>query len=361
MREIENQGSTGSCVANATVSSLELLAKKAGLDINLSRLFLYFNLREPYTDLKGKDIGSYLRDGFKMCNQYGICTEDVWEFDVSKVNTKPSDEAYTKARENIAQEYKRILTDEYQITRMKIAVAKGYSIIISMRLGKTFYELGSIKDLAKQDYKGLQDDSIGGHAMNVVGYDDELGGFIVENSWGSSWGANGCLLVKYDVMDKDCNDVWVCTKFKDLGIKEEFNYSETRLECEGIEKVYYKAKDGVCIEDTSVVVEPKPKGGNMPYIIEYRINRFTSAKSEQLKGNVYTVKKGDAGNILLHATVKDSGLVPNSTPYTVACYPKEYVEEKHIVVEKDSSKKKYIAIVVGVVAIVAILYSYFTY
>ena len=85
-REIENQGSTGSCVANATVSALELLHKKSNKDINLSRLFLYYNLREPYENLKNKDIGSYTRDGFKRVKELGICTEETWKFDETKVN-----------------------------------------------------------------------------------------------------------------------------------------------------------------------------------------------------------------------------------------------------------------------------------
>ena len=58
--------------------------------------------------------------------------------------------------------------------------------------------------------------------MNIVGYNNALSGFIVENSWGSSWGDSGFCLISYDVIKKDCRDVWVCTKFKDIEIQEEF-------------------------------------------------------------------------------------------------------------------------------------------
>ena len=109
-REIENQVNTNSCVANATVSALELLHKKSNKDINLSRLFLYYNLREPYEHLKNKDKGSYTRDGFKIVNKLGICTEETWKFDETRVNTKPDDKSYLEALNHKVQRYERIPT-----------------------------------------------------------------------------------------------------------------------------------------------------------------------------------------------------------------------------------------------------------
>jgi len=72
---IENQLHTGSCVANATVSALELLLEKASDFIDLSRMFLYYNIRAPYDHLNEVDEGAYLRDAFKSVNESGICTE----------------------------------------------------------------------------------------------------------------------------------------------------------------------------------------------------------------------------------------------------------------------------------------------
>ena len=231
-REIENQFNTGSCVANATVSAIELLCQKRGLAVDLSRLFLYYNLREPYANLHGKDTGSYTRDGFRMAREFGVCTESTWEFNPQEVNTKPSDEAYAEAEWYSVVEYRRVanigsdrIMKKYGkdidlnkgISEMKDALNQGYPLLFAMTLGKTFYALRTKKKLEDQKdvYKGIDNDSIGGHAMNCVGYDDELGGFIVENSWGNSWGANGYCIIPYETMKKDGLDVWVCTKFRD--------------------------------------------------------------------------------------------------------------------------------------------------
>lgn len=214
--EIENQLNTNSCVANATSSALELLAKRNGKSLDLSRLFLYYTLRESYDNLKGKDSGSYLRDGFKMCNKIGICEEQYWQFLVNRVNIKPNNEAYKMANENKVNEYKRIISHEDNtISNIKSAINLGYPIIFSMELDKSFYSMEKI--LSKQKYKGtnLETDIVGYHAMNIVGYDDELNGFIIENSWGANWGYIGCCIIDYDVFFKDCHDIWVCTSFKD--------------------------------------------------------------------------------------------------------------------------------------------------
>ena len=52
---IEDQLQTGSCTANATVSALEMLLQRAGKFAHLSRLFVYWNERESYTNLNGVD------------------------------------------------------------------------------------------------------------------------------------------------------------------------------------------------------------------------------------------------------------------------------------------------------------------
>ena len=185
--EIENQLKTGSCVGNAAVSALEILLTKAKDFKDLSRLFLYYNIREPYEHLKFEDQGAYLRDAFKSVYNKGICLETTWPFVQEKVLDKPNDKSYDEALLRKVTKYERvvgqgqgILNNAYKI---QVPLAKGYPVIIGMRLGKTFFSISG--DLESHDYKGVNNDQIGGHAMCIVGYDNDLQAFIVENSWGS--------------------------------------------------------------------------------------------------------------------------------------------------------------------------------
>jgi hypothetical protein len=51
------------------------------------------------------------------------------------------------------------------------------------------------------DCNGIED---GAHAMVIIGYDDNKdgGAFLIQNSWGSEWGDNGCFWMRYSDMNK---------------------------------------------------------------------------------------------------------------------------------------------------------------
>ena len=208
--DIENQLNTGSCVANSSVSALEIILKRGNKFFNLSRLFQYYNLREPYSNLKDKDVGAYTRDAFKFVNKLGICSENSWKFDVAKVNTKPDQDCYTEALNHVVTKYERILTDDNCLMNIKTVISKGYPVLFGASIGKSLYTIG------KNVYKGVNNDVIGGHAMTIVGYDDSKQVFIVENSWGSSWGDKGYFYFDYSAFIKDTQDIWVCTEFDGL-------------------------------------------------------------------------------------------------------------------------------------------------
>lgn len=211
--EIENQLDTGSCVANASVSALELLMKKANKNVDLSRLFVYWNVREPYPELRGQDKGSYLRDGFKSINHYGVCDESNWEFTKENLNTKPSQNIYEKAKSNKVLEYRRIFHRD--VNSVKDALSKGYPVIISTALGQKFMDLsGPWKNQRYGPVNSWSNKLVGYHALTIVGYDDSLNAFVVENSWSDQWGDSGLGKYPYLNLIRDGIDVWVCTKFE---------------------------------------------------------------------------------------------------------------------------------------------------
>jgi len=86
------------------------------------------------------------------------------------------------------------------IANVKQAITDGHPVVIGMALPKSFYSIdtsGLFKPEASEkqfiaDY--------GGHAMAVIGYDDNRygGTFEIVNSWGEDWGQKGFLYVKYE-------------------------------------------------------------------------------------------------------------------------------------------------------------------
>jgi hypothetical protein len=62
----------------------------------------------------------------------------------------------------------------------------------------------------------------GAHAMVIIGYDDYVGGgaFLVQNSWGSAWGAQGYFWLKYSDLNKV---VYAATQFKPAAFSDDFD------------------------------------------------------------------------------------------------------------------------------------------
>lgn len=85
--------------------------------------------------------------------------------------------------------------EEYNVNAVKQALSENHPVLIGMNLPRSFYDIGSDGILTTVDGES----TVGGHAMTIIGYDDNmLGGcFEIVNSWGEDWGNNGFFYVKY--------------------------------------------------------------------------------------------------------------------------------------------------------------------
>lgn len=98
-------------------------------------------------------------------------------------------------------EYERLFMKDEQngktkVLKVKKALAEGQPVIIGMEIYQSFMDAEG-----KEVWTPIIGDvSKGGHAMVVVGYDDnkEGGAFEIMNSWGDDWGKKGFIWVKYE-------------------------------------------------------------------------------------------------------------------------------------------------------------------
>ena len=221
-KQIENQLRLSSCVANATVSALETLARRNRINKDYSRLFVYYNIREPYPQLRDRDGGAYLSDGFKSVYYWGVCEEKLWPYNPDLVNTKPSATAYERAKEYKVKEYARIdgvgaFKSQSGIDSHLIILhllQEGFPIAIAIHLSYRFGSMPNDFEHQLEYYQGVQGgEPFFNHAMLIVGYDSESDSYIIQNSWGREWGAEGLCVIKREVFERDVFDAWVCTKF----------------------------------------------------------------------------------------------------------------------------------------------------
>lgn len=208
-----NQYNASACAGNATADSIEILNRGAGLPgIEASRMFVYALARDLHGEL-AKDEGTYITTCFDVLSRFGICTEQTWAYDLAKVNVLPSLKAMREATRHRIHSYYRIksLGDE-RLTEMISALRSKHPVVFGTSIEQAFTSNSgsSVIDTPKGN-------TIGGHAMIVVGYKPAENLFIVKNSWGSGWRDGGYAYFTADYMKWEHTwDMWVPTIGADL-------------------------------------------------------------------------------------------------------------------------------------------------
>ena len=102
----------------------------------MSRLFIYYNAR-----VKGSrsgivnDTGCSMTDAIEALEEFGTCLESIWPYDISRVNTRPDDEAYEQAETH--KIYKATEID-LNLNEMKSCLAQGFPFAFGLRLFTSF-------------------------------------------------------------------------------------------------------------------------------------------------------------------------------------------------------------------------------
>lgn len=199
-----DQKALGSCTANA----LACLLQNKFNNIMPSRLFIYYNER----DMEGTincDCGASLRDGIKTLNKLGACGESYWPYDIKKFTNKPVDKAYANGLKYKITGYYAVPQREYDI---KYAISQGKPVVFGFMVKSSFMDQAVAKSGVYNPKPG--EAIMGGHAVVIVGYDDNTQLFTVRNSWGTNWGKQGYFTMPYsEVLDGTVSfDFWVIEK-----------------------------------------------------------------------------------------------------------------------------------------------------
>lgn len=212
--EISHQGHLSSCVANSTCDAFEILLGVTGKKvINLSRLFVYWNAR-VYTNDTDKDDGTFIHNAFDSLSTLGVCPESEWPYMQNSVFAQPSLRAYKTANDNTISGFYRIDSyDEQRLRDIESAVRANHPVVFGTAVSAEFQDSFGVDKVFS-----APDDSIGNHAMIVVGVrrNPDLQ-FYIRNSWGTGWGSNGhCWMDANYLASSMTSDLWVPTTIDDL-------------------------------------------------------------------------------------------------------------------------------------------------
>ena len=200
-----NQGAQGSCVAwaNAYSARTILEARRTGKDPNS----VAFSPSFMYNQIKlGNDCqGSYIVRAVENLNKYGAAPYNLMPYNPNSCTQQPSDQAYSMAQNFKIKGATRIAENPNgamvpaDVVQIKHTIAAGAPVAIGMMVGGSFMQGMMGKELwipTRSDYDQY---GFGGHAMTIIGYDDNLSGGALQimNSWGPEWGNNGIAWIRY--------------------------------------------------------------------------------------------------------------------------------------------------------------------
>mgnify|MGYP002620150776 CR=1 FL=1 len=189
---IRNQKHQGACSSFSLVSVMEFFLRRAfNEQTDLSEAFVYYNAR-VINNKTNEDSGSTFQDIIQSMHDKGVCLEALCPYDPNVYDEQPSEKAYSDAVSRRITEAKNV---KLQVEDIKSALAKGYPVVISIRVFDRFVKnVNGFIDIPSESELKEEEN----HAMVVCGYSDSEGYFIVRNSWGTHFGDRGYCYLPYD-------------------------------------------------------------------------------------------------------------------------------------------------------------------
>jgi len=230
-----DQGHLGSCTANAIAFAyaFDEIKQNNNCEFMPSRLFIYYNERKVENSIDN-DAGAQLCDGAKILNEIGVCEENIWPYDCPKFTVQPTEQCYSEATHFRTTKFTNIKMPKNHsvfLSALKSALSNNSPIVFGFTVYESF-ESSETETTGIMPLPSMNENVLGGHAVVLVGYDDNFvwdtqhnmkGVFLVRNSWGTKWGRpptfdnefgkdtiNGYFLMPYEFLTPDyCSDFYV--------------------------------------------------------------------------------------------------------------------------------------------------------
>lgn len=226
---ILNQGNEGACTGFGLACVTNYLYWLRYLEAPRGRALpetvsprMFYELARLYDEWPGQDYeGSSCRGALKGWHKHGVCSSTLWPYPIDKrgdgVFARPTagwdDDATTRTLGVYYRVDKRSVVDMqaaiYEIGAIYVSgdVHDGWSLDASP-MPASHDKLPRITRMTQKT---------GGHAFALVGYNER--GFVVQNSWGTGWGASGFAILTYEDWITNGTDAWAVA----LGVPQDLS------------------------------------------------------------------------------------------------------------------------------------------
>ena len=216
--EVKNQEDTSACTGFALSLVVEYLLRRAQRENSTVSPYMLYSMARRYDEFPGsKDEGSSLRGALKGWYKHGACADSLWQtrVDMPPVPDSPKKDWWLDAVRRPLGAYYRINAKAIRDIHAALnEVGIVYASVVCHAGWDEGFELKQPRARPRSvrsavwtipPRKAARDD--GGHAIALVGYDER--GFLLQNSWDTSWGTRGYAILTYDDWLENAMDCWV--------------------------------------------------------------------------------------------------------------------------------------------------------
>ena len=289
----KNQGEQGSCVAwsSAYAARTIMEAASAGVDPNS----IAFSPAYLYNQIKMANCqGSLLPDAMQTMLKDGAVPLKLFPYNPNDCERQPDGQMRSFAAQYRTRGFQRLTKsgDDHAVdfVAIKQNLAAGAPVVIGMMVPSSFMQPMMGKKVWQPDADDNPDHgTMGGHAMCVIGYDDNLAGgaFQVMNSWGSEWGENGLGWIRYaDFMkfDKEAYGLYPLPA-KDAALQKKFACKIGLVEAGTKNFIQLKPKSNFEFETENAI----PKGTKFKMYINNELECYTYIFGKDTNSTSYTL------------------------------------------------------------------------
>lgn len=206
MTEVGDQGAEGTCVGWACANGCKEYQEMIdyGERVRLSPRFLYDECKK--LDGFPNEEGTSIAVAMKVLRNIGVCREIYYPYYGSMNNSIP---IYKDANKYRILTYARISN----LGELKASLVKFGPCVAGVEVFNGFMQ-------TKNGYvpiPAVGEESLGGHAICIVGYNDDLEVVKFKNSWGKDWGEEGYGYLSYKYIDELMFDAWSLVDIDDTG------------------------------------------------------------------------------------------------------------------------------------------------
>lgn len=283
-----SQGGCGSCVAFATAGAIEahyaIQQKTANPTMDLSESSLFF-VADRQCNAGDPRYGWWVPSAMDQMVNEGICFESNYPYrDVNQAAEIPNGSERTLKI--------RGYDSTSDTAQMKRWLVEEGPLVTAFTVHSDFF---AYWNSGSGVYSHVTGNSVGGHAVLVVGYDDNAKAWICKNSWGNPIGANngegrpdGCFQIGYGECSIDSR-MYVPQDVYDVLTRDELPYDPNKLRIidegtkgwlltDGVSRMKIfdtkeDARNGLCVARRHTrhgfVGRDNPRSNREDYIIEY--------------------------------------------------------------------------------------------